>query len=435
MGIADSPLRNRAIFVQGAPRSGTTWLVTLLATHPEVAGVEAESHLFDFGVDRMFDNFEGRDHQIRGLNSYLEHREQLVDLVRELCDGVFLAMRSHVSRGVEPQFVVEKTPTSFPPATLDLSRKRECYPDAWYLHIVRDGDAVTRSLMRAPWVSDRSFANCNRIWRECVETTRDSLGDLPRYRELTYEELREAPTKVAGDLFMWLGIDADELVLENVRRLSEERFSELGAVPAAATERRRPLLGAVQHPRRVASKVRHALARASGGSLSRTPPQTTEDTQLAFNFVRAMRERDAVALASMTADSLNLAYRSAEGDLSSTGDEARAALLEIATRLFTRRHVGELWSSAGGGPREWWTRAPGQPFWTVFFSALSGDATRVDLAFGLTPKEGLINDVVIVSAGSLAGRPLRELGSSTEPPRVAGADSPDSDGDQASQVS
>ena len=59
MGVADSPLRDHVIFVEGAPRSGTTWLVTLLATHPEIAGVEAESHLFDFGVDRLLDNFEG----------------------------------------------------------------------------------------------------------------------------------------------------------------------------------------------------------------------------------------------------------------------------------------------------------------------------------------------------------------------------------------
>ena len=61
MGRDGSPLRDRVIFVEGAPRSGTTWLVTLLATHPDIAGVQAESHLFDFGVDRVFDNIEGRD--------------------------------------------------------------------------------------------------------------------------------------------------------------------------------------------------------------------------------------------------------------------------------------------------------------------------------------------------------------------------------------
>src|SRR3954452_13428825 len=109
MGVGGSLLRARVIFVEGAPRSGTTWLVTLLATHPEIAGVEAESHLFDFGVDRLFDNLEQRHPKLRGLTSYLD-REELVDLVRDLCDGVLLAMRAHVSVGPEPPFVVEKTP-------------------------------------------------------------------------------------------------------------------------------------------------------------------------------------------------------------------------------------------------------------------------------------------------------------------------------------
>ena len=54
MGRQDSPLQGRVIFVEGAPRSGTTLLVTLLATHPEIAGVQAESHLFDFGQGWLY---------------------------------------------------------------------------------------------------------------------------------------------------------------------------------------------------------------------------------------------------------------------------------------------------------------------------------------------------------------------------------------------
>src|SRR5205814_3769237 len=97
MGSADSPLRDRVIFVEGAPRSGTTWLVTLLAMHPQIAGVEAESHLFDYGVDRLFDNRENRDPRLHGLRQFVE-REELLDLTRGLCDGIFMAMRAKVSQ-------------------------------------------------------------------------------------------------------------------------------------------------------------------------------------------------------------------------------------------------------------------------------------------------------------------------------------------------
>src|SRR3954471_275304 len=130
MGVGGSLLRDHVIFVEGAPRTGTTWLVTLLATHPEIAGVDAESHLFDFGEDRLFDNFDHRDPDYHGLTKYLE-RDELVDAIRDLCDTILMAMRAHVSVGPLPPFVVEKTPIRRAANGLDLARKAECYPDAW----------------------------------------------------------------------------------------------------------------------------------------------------------------------------------------------------------------------------------------------------------------------------------------------------------------
>lgn len=382
------------IFVEGAPRSGTTWLVTLLATHPEIAGVEAESHLFDFGVDRLFDNYEGRDPRLHGLQSYLD-REELIDLARDLCDGVLLAMRSHVSVGAEPRFVVEKTPIAAG-GGLDLARKAECYPDAWYIHIVRDREAVARSLMRAPWMEDRSYAACAGLWDQTVGDARARLGDLPRYREVGYEELRADPAKTSRALFQWLGAGAGSETLETIRVLSREQFSELGAV--AAAPRRAKSSRPVSALREVLARQRDRIGAGS--------PDEAPGSGLAFAFVRALRERDAEALRSLTAPSLELIYRSAEEDHLLRGEEGRAALVRIAEDTFARRYVGEWWASAGGGPGEWWTSAPGKPFWTIFFSALGGDAARVDLAIGLALEGDLVRRATVISAGPLAGRPV-----------------------------
>jgi hypothetical protein len=391
MGRADSPLRDRVIFVEGAPRSGTTWLVSLLATHPEIAGVGAESHMFDFGVDRLFDNLEQRDPNLRGLTSYLD-REELVDLVRDLCDGILLAMRSHVSAGTSPEFVVEKTPISDHLDGLDLARKRDCYPDAWYVHIVRERDAVARSLMRAPWMANRSYEWCAGLWDRTVGHARATLGDLPRYREVSYEELRADPAEASRELFSWLGVGTGDDVLETIRVLSREPFSDVGAVPAGPARSTRSALAAV--PRRLLSRiVPLAPAEAPGSAL-------------AFTFVRAMRQRDAEALESLTAPSFEFVQRSPDGDLSLRGDDGRAALARIAEEAFTRRYVGEWWASAGGGPGEWWTSAPGKPFATIFFSALGGDATRVDIAIGLVLEDELVRRAVVVTAGPPAGRPV-----------------------------
>lgn len=400
--IADSPLKDRVIFVQGAPRSGTTWLMMQLATHPQITGVEAESHLFEYGVDHLFDNFEGRNARLRGLSTFLE-REQLVDLVRDLCDGVFLSMAANVNGGSRPEFVAEKTPTSRPQASLDLRRKRECYPDGWYLHIVRDREAVKRSLMKAPWMANRSEENCGRVWDDCVGYTRECLGDHPRYLEVRFEDMVADPVGVAKGVFESIGIDAGDTTLQTILSLSQERFSEHGAVVGTETRPTRIPLRA----RQIKSVGRAALRRLQTGSAGETDAAAEQEPNLAFEFVRALRERDEPALRDLTTDSFSLTLRSPSGDLTMEKENARQALLDLAHELFDTRFVSEWWGSAEGGPRSWWCRRPGLDLWTIFFSAIGGDASRIDIAFALTPDDGRrIDDALVLSAGPLSGRPL-----------------------------
>lgn len=154
MGIADSPLRERVLFVEGAPRSGTTWVTALLATHPEIAGTASESHLFDHGVGALFANQEEG-----GWGTWLAayvSGDELTDLVRDLCDGVLLRMLERMKP--EATIVVEKSPLFSAQARSAIERKLRCYPDASYLHIVRNEEATARSVLRAPFSSIPSEA-------------------------------------------------------------------------------------------------------------------------------------------------------------------------------------------------------------------------------------------------------------------------------------
>ena len=399
MGIASSPLRERVIFIEGAPRSGTTWLLTLLATHRDIAGIEAESHMFNFGFDRLFDNFEGRRPPLPRLQSWVE-REEFIDLVRDFCDGLFMAMRAHVAAGTEPQFVVEKTPVDLKTGPRDLARKREVYPDAWYLHIVRDREAVTRSLMRAPWIRDRSYEACSSMWDNTVGHVREAFGELERYRELSYEELRKDPAEALRPVFEWLGVASDDSDLETIRVLSRQQFSDLGAVPAGGSDGTRSL-----NPKALASTAAQ-LVRRQRDRLAPGPADEAEPgSELVFNFVRGMRERDRDALRSLTGETFELEFRGPDADHALRGDEARDALAGLAKEMFERRYFREWWVAAGG-LSEWWASAPGKPFWTLFFSALGGDATRVDVAICLAVEDDLVRRVVVISAGPLSGRPV-----------------------------
>ncbi len=378
MGVQSSPLRDSVVFVEGAPRSGTTWLVTLLATHAEIAGTQAESHLFDFGIDRLFDNLEYRHEHLHGLERYLT-REELVDLVRDLCDGVFEAMRAHVGGG---RLVVEKTPVGARTDGLDLARKRDVYPDARYIHVVRDREAVARSLMAAPFMADNSYETCAGLWDRAVGSIREHLGDLPGYREVGYDALRADPAAMCRELFEWLGVAAGEEALERVRAVSQERFSDLGAV---APPERRPLR------RRIAARLRRQRPPAGG--------------VLVLELVKALRAGDADALEPLTHPRLELEFRSPVGDGLHAGDDARAALMRLSDQVFNQRHAGEWWA-ASGGAGEFFTQVAGHPFWSLFYWRIGGDATRVDVALGITIADELIRRVVVLSAGPLSGRPL-----------------------------
>jgi hypothetical protein len=400
MGVESSPLRDHVIYIEGAPRSGTTWLLTLLATHPDIAGIEAESHLFNFGLDRLFDNFEVRRPPLPRLQSWVE-RDELIDLVRDLCDGLFLAMRDHVSAGTEPRFVVEKTPVTPETGLLDLARKREVYPDAWYLHLVRDQEAVTRSLMRAPWVADRSYEACSAMWETTVGCVREAFGDLERYRELSYEELRKDPGGSLRPVFEWLGVSAQEDVLETIRVLSRQQFSDLGALPTDQGG-----IGRSLKPTALASAARDIVRRA-GKRITSAESADASDNPIAFMFVCALRERDRDALRALTGSTFEFELSSPEQTLALRGDEARDAMATLADETFMRRYFREWWV-ATGGPSEWWAAAAGKPFTTFFFSALGGDATRVDLAICLAIEDDLIRRVVVVSAGALSGRAVAQ---------------------------
>ena len=404
MGRADSLLHERVIFVEGAPRSGTTWLVTLLATHPEIAGVDAESHLFDFGVDRLFDNFEYRDEHLHGLARYV-HRDEMVDLVRDLCDGVLAAMRRRVSAGAEAPFVVEKTPIRPFAEGRDLARKAECYPDAWYLHIVRDREAVVRSLMRSPWMIDRSYKACARVWDDAVEHARASFAALPHYREVSYEELRRDPVEGCRALFEWLGVDAGLPVLETMGALSREQFSDLGAVGAGPPPSVR--VAVRRMPGRMRKRIHDVVTRAGPA-----PPGSAP----AFRFVEAFHQRDVTALRAVTSPSIEVTFRSPEEDLLVRGDDGRAALTRLSEEAFGVDFVGEWWGSAGG-EAPWWTSISGKTTWTVLFSGLRGDATRVDCAIGLIIENELVSRVVVISAGPLEGRTVAPLHEPSPMPR------------------
>lgn len=177
---AGSPLHGRAVFIVGAPRSGTTWLHQLLATHPQVA-TAGESHIFCEGLGELFTNHEDTDPWMK-LNTWLS-RPRLTVLVRQLVDGILM---SAMDRRPGATHVLDKTPNHAQHA----ARLAEVYPDATFVHIIRDGrEAVASAHDLWSWSDDyREIGSVAARWRDAVTDVRDHLSRL-HYIEVRYEAL------------------------------------------------------------------------------------------------------------------------------------------------------------------------------------------------------------------------------------------------------
>lgn len=196
-----SPLQDRLLLVIGCGRSGTTWLHRLLLTHPDIDGLPRhESWLFE---------------QLEPLWPNRIAEARFVAALRRFADAV-------LAGGKRPAgFVVEKTPMH----SLLLPQIAAVYPDAWVIHLVRDGREVARSISQTPFFNNPDPANAAALWSRVVDEVRRESRRFERFRELHYETVRADAAGQIAALFDWLGLDNGDAVRGEVRASAGERVS------------------------------------------------------------------------------------------------------------------------------------------------------------------------------------------------------------------
>ena len=406
MSIEASPLRERVIFVEGAPRSGTTLLVSMLASHPEIAGTVAESHLFDRGVGALFDNHERQAQYEAYLANYIS-AGRLTELVRDLCDGVLGEMRAQVKP--EAGRVIEKTPAPRFGARELTERKLAVYPDATYVHVVRKREGVVGSLLRAPW-TDVDEEEAGEWWQQAVDGIRDACRDGDAtYVEVDYEDLAAAPVETVTGLFGELDLDVDDEVRARLEAASRERISTFGPSPRPGSGKR-ALVGSEvvggrgEGPPSAAPSLR---SRAKEVARRLVPAKTLPET--AQQLVVAARRGDAEEVAALTHPDFAFELRSGGGDLTASGDAAREALLAVSARVFRAQAVSEKWSGFAQGETS-----------VLLLAAAYGDGKRSDVALVSAAREGVVDRLAVIAAGDPSGRAPTEwapepLSSGAEP--------------------
>jgi Sulfotransferase family len=205
MSRADSPLRGRMIFIVGSRRSGTFWLQRIVTAHPKVAAVPSETHLFSSGIAPLFAGFQHSLRSSAKVGEVYVERDAALDAARDMCDVVFGAM-------LEPGAtrIAERTPLH----VFHLPLISAIYPDARYIHIIRDGRDVARSIAAQEW-GPAEIEEAAAEWRAAITAAREAALPADIYREVRYEELLREPAPVVSGLYEWLGLPAtDDVVAE-----------------------------------------------------------------------------------------------------------------------------------------------------------------------------------------------------------------------------
>jgi hypothetical protein len=187
--------QRQLLVIVGPNRSGTTWLNQLLQAHREICGVDrGETRLF-LSIDHIWRNFS-----MEGSSDRESIRTMLAGPMRSFCDELLDGARARSARP-HALFFVEKTPGT----ALFLPMLRYLYPDAWYIHIFRDGRDVIRSMQRHGYAMRNELVN-SYSWARQEYYAEKFLAGFERVIHIRYEDLHSDPLGVVLAIYEQLGL-------------------------------------------------------------------------------------------------------------------------------------------------------------------------------------------------------------------------------------
>lgn len=228
--VNDRPRGANFAFIIGCPRSGTTYVRDLLTCHPKVR-TGRESFLFAWylgPVIRAWNRPGGQETGFAGLRAYLTD-DEFHQVVFEATDKLIALMAPNMQ--VDDIFV-EKTPNH----ALWIPEILEIFPNAKFVHVLRDARDVTASMLAASktfgknWAPRYAFVAAHR-WVKQVNAAQEAQKKLPpnQFFELRYENLRQDPSKELRSLTNFLNLEWSEKELsEAIERNDPKNRASVG---------------------------------------------------------------------------------------------------------------------------------------------------------------------------------------------------------------
>lgn len=206
-GAREARIVDDPVFIVASERSGTTLLRLMLDGHPDLTWC----HEFSYVVDQL-----GQNGALPDLESYYSHLE---------LDRVFQSAGFDIDKRLDYEELVN----SFLLQRLDthggrivganvhrgIARLPQIWPNARYIHLVRDPRDVAASIIEQGWYgcywhAADHWARAEDEWEQLRETLDDH-----QYIEVTFESLIANPESTLAQACDFIGVTYTDDVLEN----------------------------------------------------------------------------------------------------------------------------------------------------------------------------------------------------------------------------
>jgi hypothetical protein len=210
--IIDS--KNSPIVIFGAPRSGTTYLTEILNQHPEVE-ITNEVRIMAWAHQVL--NVLPQDNEM-----IYNERSEFVAYLKSRLPG--LIQDFYGQQHPAGKYWGDKNPHYAAPEQAGcLETIASLFPQAHFIHVIRDGRDVVASVLRLGWAD---FEDAHTYWKQQLDVGCAFGQTQPddRYLEVRYEDLVADDMTMAEKMFDFLGIEIASPVRQFCQTQQQQRI-------------------------------------------------------------------------------------------------------------------------------------------------------------------------------------------------------------------
>ena len=232
------------LFLVGCPRSGTTLLQSMVASHSQVVSFP-ETHFFSetLPINKLLRRLKIHGSKSKSfVRQFLESNNYPVDpfestrsyyFYSNWCEKLIEVLDSIIeyeSKHIQPTdnvWGLEKTPRHLH----YISSIARAAPESRFLHILRHGPDVVASMHLATkeypeqWDGQRSVEKCIQWWNNSIRASM-KYRDQRNHHFVTYEQLIEQPAKVLKSITSFLGLEFEESMIDEFHQTASSLTTE-----------------------------------------------------------------------------------------------------------------------------------------------------------------------------------------------------------------